>query len=301
MSFLKISRITLAVSALLALASLVTLVYPGPLLSVEFTGGTLMEVQLPQGKMPEDLLKSLQSFTHGDRPMTEVTIARTKTDTLFARMPNLTNEEHTALLAKLNKDIGTVTELQYTTIGPTVGASLKRHALFALLAASAAIITYLAFAFRKMPRNLNPWSFGISAVIALIHDLAITAGIFTILSYTTTFQVDTLFVTALLSIMGHSVSDSIVIFDRIRDNLFLSGSKEDFTTVTVRSLRQSFTRTVNMGVAVLIMLFSLFFFGSESIRWFILTLITGTIIGSYSSYFVATPLVVFWRNYSTKK
>jgi preprotein translocase subunit SecF len=301
MSFLKLSRVTLTISSILVLAALVTLFTPGPQLSVEFTGGTQLELALPQDKAQPDLLHSLQSFQKDGAAMTEVSIARTKTGTYFTRIPTLTNEEHTALLAHLNKDLGKTEELQYTTIGPTVGESLKQHALLALLAASLAIITYLAFAFRKMPRNLSPWSFGIAAVIALLHDILLTVGIFTILSHTTTFQVDTLFVTALLSIMGHSVSDSIVIFDRIRDNLFISGQKEDFTTVAVRSLRQSFTRTMNMGVAVLIMLFSLFFFGSESIRWFILTLITGTIIGSYSSYFIAVPLVIFWRNRTMNK
>ncbi len=295
MPFLKLSKFFLVLSVILVAGSLVLLVYPGPRLSIEFTGGTLMEFELLPGKTKDDLLTAFRSFN--PEKVAEATIAVTKTGTYFLRTGTLTNEEHKALALHLQKTLGEVQELQYTTIGPTVGASLERHAVYAILAASAAIIVYLAFAFRKMPRHLSPWSFGVSAVIALIHDLAITAGIFTMLSYVTTFQVDTLFVSALLSIMGHSVSDTIVIFDRARDNLFLSHQSEDFATVVIRSLRQSLTRSINMGVAVLTMLFALFFLGAESIRWFILTLIIGTVVGAYSSYFIATPIVILWRQY----
>src|SRR5205823_5138032 len=132
---------------------------------------------------------------------------RTKTGTYFVKTVTLTNEDHTALIAHVNQSIGKIDELQYTTIGPTVGANLKQRAFWALLVASLVIMAFVAFAFRKIPRSLNPWSFGISAIIALLHDIIILLGVFTVLSHFTTFQVDTLFTTALLSIMGHSVSD----------------------------------------------------------------------------------------------
>jgi preprotein translocase subunit SecF len=134
----------------------------------------------------------------------------------------------------------------------------------------------------------------VAAIVALLHDIIITVGIFTILSYVTTFQLDTLFISALLSIMGYSVNDTIVIFDRIRDNLSQEGGK-DFGELAERSLRQTLGRTLNTGLGALIMLFALFFLGSESIRWFILTLILGTFIGTYSSFFIATPLLVAWK------
>lgn len=125
-------------------------------------------------------------------------------------------------------------------------------------------------------------------------------GIFTLLSHFTSFQMDTLFVSALLSIMGYSVSDTIVIFDRIRDNLFAEGKRGDFTEIAERSLRQTVARTLNTGLGALIMLFALFFFGSESIRWFILALIVGTLVGTYSSFFIATPLLTLWRARKSK-
>lgn len=255
-----------------------------------------MELDLPEGKTQEDLSTALAAHTASGVNVQNANISRTRTDTYFVRIPTITNDQHTALLAHLDTTLGDVNELQYTTIGPTVGESLRQRAFWALLAASIAIVLYLAAAFRKIPKALSPWTFGLSAIIAVVHDVMITVGIFTILSHYTTFQFDTLFVTALLSIMGYSVSDTIVIFDRIRDNLFDEGKRVgNIEEIADRSLWQSFTRTINTGLGALIMLFALFFFGSESIRWFMLALIIGTIVGTYSSYFVATPLLVFWK------
>ncbi len=297
MSFTRLAAFFLPISAIAVIASLVALVYPGPVLSIEFTGGTLIEVRLPDAATQEQLETSLQHADLGGVSLAETTVTRTQAGTYFVRTVSLETDQHGKLIATLTKDLGKVQELQYTTIGPTVGASLKIRALYALIASLIAIVLYLAAAFRKIPSHLSPWSFGIAAIVALVHDIAITLGIFTILSHTTTFQMDTLFVSALLSIMGYSVSDTIVIFDRIRDNLFAEGKRADFTDVAERSLRQTIARTLNTGLGALIMLFALFFFGSESIRWFILALIVGTIVGTYSSFFIATPLLALWKKY----
>lgn len=295
MSFTRLAGFFLPVSAILVVASIVGFVWPGPVLSIEFTGGTLLEVRLPEGATVERLETSLDNARFGETALGDATVTTTRAGTQFVRTRTLTTEEHSQLLATLTKDLGQVQELQYTTIGPTVGQNLKIRAFYALLAAMAAIILYVAAAFRKIPAHLSPWSFGVATIIALVHDVAITLGIFTILSHFTTFQMDTLFVSAVLSIMGYSVSDTIVIFDRIRDNIFAEGKRTDFTEIAEKSLRQTITRTLNTGLGALIMLFALFFFGSESIRWFILALIVGTLIGTYSSFFIATPLLALWR------
>ncbi len=295
MSFTRLAGFFFPVSAILVVASIVGFVWPGPVLSIEFTGGTLLEVRLPEGATVERLETSLENARFGETTLGDATVTTTRAGTQFVRTRTLTTEEHSQLLAMLTKDLGQVQELQYTTIGPTVGQNLKVRALYALLAAMAAIILYVAAAFRKIPAHLSPWSFGVATIIALVHDVAITLGIFTILSHFTTFQMDTLFVSAVLSIMGYSVSDTIVIFDRIRDNIFAEGKRTDFTEIAEKSLRQTITRTLNTGLGALIMLFALFFFGSESIRWFILALIVGTLIGTYSSFFIATPLLALWR------
>lgn len=300
MIFTRLAKFLLPVSAVLVLASAVMLFAPGPQLSIEFTGGTQMEVELPATKTQEDLSSALASFRQGTDEAVTASITKTRTETYFVRMRNLSNEEHTSLLSHLENSLGEVRELQYTTIGPSVGANLKQRAFWALAAAVAAIVTYIAFAFRKVPKSFSPWTFGTVAIVALVHDILIMLGIFTLLSYNTTFQVDTLFISALLSIMGYSVSDTIVIFDRIRDNL-AEDKRGNFEEIANRSLLQTLTRTLNTGLGALIMLFALFFFGSESIRWFILALIVGTIVGTYSSYFVATPLLVLWKQYGSKR
>lgn len=298
MSFIRLSRFLLPVSALLMLGSVAVLVYPGPVPSIEFTGGTLMELSLDTDITREELAASLARFTDNAPDVAGATILKTQSDTYLVRMQSIDNDEHAALLAHLEEDLGELTELQYTTIGPTVGASLRQRSLWALAAAIVCIVLYLAWAFRNIPRSLSPWTFGFAAIAALVHDVLITTGIFTLLSNVTTFQLDTLFVTALLSIMGYSVNDTIVIFDRIRDSLLEKGKREDLVVLAERGLRQSFSRTLNTGVGTLIMLSALLFFGSQSIRWFILALILGTVIGTYSSYFVATPLLTYWKKRS---
>jgi preprotein translocase subunit SecF len=294
MSLLKPAKFFLGLSTALVLTSMVLFVFPGPRLSIDFTGGTMMEVRIPEETTREDFAAIIDGFT-SETELGNVTLAMTKDSSVLLRMRDITNEEHIALQKHLRSELGQIKELQFTTIGPTVGATLKKRSFWALGIASVAIVLYIAFVFRKIPRKLSPWRFGIIAVITLLHDVFITVGIFVIISHTTSFEFDTLFITALLTILGYSVNDTIVIFDRIRDNLAEQGRKEDFAAVADRSLSDSVTRSINTSVSTLIMLSSLFILGSESIRWFVLTLMIGSIIGTYSSLFLATPLLVFWK------
>lgn len=298
MSFIGASRFLLPFSVVLCLGSIVLLFAPGPRLSVEFTGGTLMEIRLPDGKTKDDLSLVLADFARGGHELGNTSLASTRDGSILIRSRALGNEEHRALGEEIEKLLGPSPELQFTTIGPTVGHSLRVRALWAIVIAAVAIILYLVFAFRKIPKRFSPWTFAISAMIATLHDTLVTLGIFTIMSHWTSFEMDLLFVSALLSIIGYSVNDTIVVFDRIRDNLFLDTHREDFAVIAERSLRQTMTRTINTGTGALIMLFALFFFGAESIRWFVLALIVGTVIGTYSSFFIATPLLVYRKEQS---
>lgn len=295
MSFLKLGKYFMALSGLLAAASLVLIFIPGPVLSIDFTGGTLMEITMPEGKDKETVRAALGSFFPGE-VHAATAISVTKEGTALMRLRTLTNEEHLALLGHLETTLGAVEERQFTTIGPTVGSNLKRRSIWALGIACVAIMLYVAFAFRNVPRKLGSWKFGIITVITLFHDVLVTTGLFVILSHFTSFEMDTLFITALLIILGYSVMDTVVIFDRIRENLTLQQRGEDFATVAERSLRESITRSLNTVICTLIMLIALFLFGSESIRWFVAALILGISIGTYSSIFLATPLLVYWRN-----
>ncbi len=294
MSLLKPAKFFLGLSCALMISSIALIFIPGPKLSIDFTGGTMMEISLPEGTEKSTVEEALSTF-ESEIALGNVALSKTKDSTVIMRMRDISNDEHIALQQHLRSELGQVREMQFTTIGPTVGSSLKQRSFWALTIAAIAIVLYIAFAFRKVPRKLSPWRFGIIAVVTLIHDVLITVGIFILISQVTSFEFDTLFITALLTIIGYSVNDTIVIFDRIRDNLSEQGRKEEFAAVADRSLSQSITRSINTSVSTLIMLSCLFILGSESVRWFVLTLIVGAIIGTYSSLFLATPLLVYWK------
>jgi preprotein translocase subunit SecF len=297
-SFIRASKIFLSLSAVLLVASIALIIHPGPRLSIEFTGGTLMEVRLPEGKTKDELHAFLSSFEKTAGSLGNYSISSVSNEggnSFLLRLRVLTNEEHVSLLDSIQKEFKDVKELQYTTIGPSLSTSLKKNALIALGIASAAIILYLAFAFRKVPHRLSPWKFGILAVLAFIHDVVITTGIFIVLGWFTSFEFDPLFVTALLTILAYSANDTVVIYDRIRSNFLSERKNEDLGVSVDLALRQCVTRTLNTAMASFIMLICIFVLGAESIRWFILALMVGTFIGAYSSYFIAAPLLVYWN------
>jgi len=295
MNIIRPAKLFLGFSTILTLVSIVLIVTPGLKMSLDFTGGTLMEITMPEGKTKSDVSAALNTF-EADPELGNVSLSTTRGGTVLLRMRDLSNEEHLVLLSHLETALGTIEEQQFTTIGPTVGADLKKNAIWALGLASVAMVLYIAAAFRKVPRRLSPWKFGIIAAIAMLHDVLVTTGIFVILSQVTSFEFDTLFVTALLTIIGYSVNDTIVIFDRIRENLFLLEHREPFEETANRSLNESMTRCLNTTGTTLFSLIALFLLGSESIRWFVLALIVGTSFGAYSSICVATPLLILWRS-----
>lgn len=290
--FLRPAKYFFAISAIATFASIVLVFVPGPRYSIEFTGGTRSELAVPADKTQEDVLAAFTSFK---KTNLVPTVNKMQNGNFLVRMKGIDNAEHTELLAHLKTTLGEFSEVQYTTIGPTVGSTLKVRAFYALITASIGIIIFVAIAFRKIPRRYSPWKFGLAAVATLLHDVMVTVGIFVILGQFTHFEVDTLFVTALLTILGYSVNDTIIIFDRIRDNLFMQERKEDFATIANRSVNQTWKRSCYTSGSTLIMLLALFLLGSESIQWFVLTLFTGILLGTYSSVFVATPLLVYWN------
>ncbi len=300
MDFLKPAKYFFALSATLTLASIVLLVYPGPRLSIEFTGGTRMQFTAEKpGVTAQQVEAAMKSFV--SKEQLDPLVNTVGDGSFVVRIKDIDNETHKQLLGHLNSSLGPVKETQYTTIGPTVGATLKKRAALAMLVTSLGIIAYLAFAFRGIPRRYSPWKFGVVAVATLLHDVMMTVGLFVVLSHFTTFEIDILFVTALLTILGYSVNDTIVVFDRIRDNIHVQERKEDFASVCNRSVQQTWKRSCFTSIGTLIMLAAVFVLGSTTIQWFVLALIVGIILGTYSSIFVATPLLVYWNSRSQKR
>lgn len=320
------------ISGGLFVVSVAMLLIFGLKFGIDFTGGTLMEVQFTGDMTPEQIEKSLtdaeieaqaqapagpaDSVLTTDAPegapatgsATDVlpeesgtveigkpVIQSTGERTYVIRTKYMTNVTHDIVIKHLNILNGTaVTELRYETIGPTIGETLKKHALLSIAIASLLIVLYIAFAFRKLPNTLSPWKFGMTAVIALLHDTVITIGVFSVLGAVLNVEIDSLFVTAILTVMGFSVHDTIVVFDRIRENS-IKHPADDFAVVANDAVNQTMARSINTSMTTLITLTALFVLGGESIKWFVLALIVGIAIGTYSSIFVATPLVVVWR------
>lgn len=181
------------------------------------------------------------------------------------------------------------------TVGPVIGKETTQRAIVALATASLAIILYIAYAFREIPSPHSSWRFGICAVLALIHDVLVVVGIFSFLGYWQNVEVDSLFVTALLTIIGFSVHDTIVVFDRIRENLQKTAGKASFDEVVSTSVWQTLARSLSTSLTVIFTLLALVLFGGESIRWFTVALLIGIVSGTYSSVFTAAPLLVFWE------
>ena len=290
------SRLWFAFSGTLFVLGAILIVYPGLKFGIDFTGGTLLEVAFEKPVEKSAFEAALESFASAQKvDLGQPYVLRTTGGQFIARFKDITNEQHIALQAFLTEHAGTFTEKRFTTIGPTVGRTLKVRSFWAILIASIMMVLFIAFAFRDVPRRLNPWKFGVIAVLALLHDIVITMGIFAFLSTFTSFEVNTLFVTALLIILGYSVNDTIVIFDRIRENVFHQQRNEPFPIVAERALQETMARSFNTSFSTLLPLFALVLFGGESIRWFVLALIVGITFGTYSSIFLATPLLVFWK------
>lgn len=190
-------------------------------------------------------------------------------------------------------------ETQVNTVGPTLGQELTRKAFIAITVVVLAILAFIAFSFREVSRPVSSWKYGVIAMVTLLHDIIVPAGAYVLLSHFYGAEVDTLFVIALLTILGISIADKIVVFDRIRENL-KNGSTKHFDDVVGLSLRQTFTRSINTSVTVVLALVALYFYGPAATKFFALTLMIGMIVGTYSSIFVASPLLTVWNKKTSK-
>lgn len=217
-------------------------------------------------------------------------------NTFIIRIKYIDEATHQIILQSLQElnDGVAVEELRYENIGPVIGETLKKNALISLGLAVLFIILFITFAFRKMPQTVSSFKFGLTAVVALVHDVIVIVGVYALLGYFLNVEVDTLFVTALLTVMGFSVHDTIVVFDRVRENLFRSRGRT-FGEIANDSINQTLARSINTSVTTLITLIALFILGGASIKWFVFALIIGILIGTYSSIFLATPLLVVWH------
>jgi len=282
--------------AVLSLAAVLMLALWGLKPGIDLVGGSLLEVTYASGR---PAVADLQAAT---APLTlgEVRIQPAGDASYIIRTKALSNTEEQSLEKALGvPQTGQVD--QFTTVGPAIGAELLQKAWIAIVLVVLCTIVFIAFAFRGVSEPVASWKYGIVAIITLLHDILIPAGLFALLGHLVGAEVDALFIVALLTILGISINDTIVVFDRIRENLRLNSEhrkREEFDSVVGRSIVQTIARSINTSMTVIIVLAALYFLGPETTKYFALTLIVGMIAGTYSSIFLASPLLVVWERWS---
>lgn len=299
MNIIGKKHIFVSASLTLMFASIILFAVWGLTLGIDFTGGTLLEVEFSRLRISnEEIHKALKPLNLNDvilQPIGEKGV--------MMRMGPIEEDMHQKILLSLitlAKD-QTITEKRFDTIGPTIGKVLRQQSYTTIALTIAGIVLYLSYAFRKISKPVSSWKYGIVAVITLVHDVAIPVGVFVVLGKLHNIEVDSLFITALLTVMGFSVHDTIVIFDRIRENLTKLKGSESFEITVNRSVNETIGRSINTSFTVLIVLLAIFFLGGETTRYFSLALLVGIAFGTYSSIFLASPLLVYWNNWTKQK
>jgi preprotein translocase subunit SecF len=276
-------------SLIVIIPGLVSLAVHGLRLSIDFTGGTLWEIQLSRPVQPGDVRQVL-----AQNGIDDAIVQTADNNVVLIRMRELKegSPEKEKLTQALRASFGDITELRLESVGPTLGTAIRNRAITAVALTTVGILLYIAWAFRN---TNNPFLYGIAAIIAMLHDVAVVLGVFSILGWLRGVEVDALFVTALLTVIGFSVHDTIVVFDRIRENL-AHRAAPTFEQIVNYSLVQTLVRSINTSLTVVLTLLALYLLGGETIRTFVLALLIGIVSGTYSSIFNASQIVVVWEN-----
>lgn len=278
-----------ALSLLFILPGLFSIVTEGLKLGIDFTGGTIWELQMSRPVEPAQVDAVLGQFGYGD-----ALVQTSQNNGIIIRMKELKEGSDTKaqISNALTAKFGATKELEFQAVGPSLGVEIRNRAMVAIVLASIGVLIYIAYAFRN---TQNPILYGIAAIIAMLHDVTILVGIFSILGWVSGVEVDSLFVTAVLTVIGFSVHDTIVVFDRIRENLGHRAGRS-FEEVVNYSVVQTVVRSLNTSLTVVFTLIALYLFGGESTRWFVFALLIGIICGTYSSIFNASQVLVVWEN-----
>jgi preprotein translocase subunit SecF len=287
-NFIKYRKLYYLLSILLVISSLIAVLAFGLKFGIEFTGGSLLELEFGENSRPEGsvIRGKLGRFNLGE------VVAQPRGATgVFLRFREIDEATHQQILKELT-GLG-AREMSFETIGPAIGRELEQKTTIAVLLALLAITVYIAFAFRKAAGRVSAWQYGLASLLALFHDVLLPVGIFAVLGKLFNLEIDISFVAAILTVLGFSVHDTIVVFDRVRENT-LKRSNLSFAELVNQSLNQTLGRSVNTVLTVLLTILAIFFFGGESLKVFSLTLLIGIVSGAYSSIFIASPLLVTW-------
>lgn len=292
-------KIFLSLSTLAVAVSIAALFTWGLKFGIDFTGGSLLEVEF---KNYQPTISEIQTSLK-DAGLHNLVIQPTENSTILRFQEN-SEEVHQTIVKDLgtiikNKNGASLKELQFDAVGPSIGKELKSKSFNATLICLIMIIVFISFAFSKVSKPVASWKYGVAAIIALIHDILFILGVFAFLGHYYGIEINTPFIAAILTVLGYSVSDTIIVFDRIRENL--PKSQEDFENTVNRSVNQTLVRSINTSFSAILALLAVLFFGGSTIKDFALALIIGIFIGTYSSIFIASPVLVVWNKLSHRK
>ena len=306
LKIIKKRKIWYLLSGTMVVLSILSLIFFKLNLAIDFTGGSLLEIELSNNVNKNIDLTSGNSFAKylneniSDNKTGNIVVQKNSNNGFILRFKEVGQTEKNELINKLKEKVDqNIKEMSFESVGPILGNELKRNTFKAIIIASIAIILYVAYAFRKVSYPIKSWKYGVIGVIALLHDILITIGVFAVLGKFLNIEVDMLFITALLTILGYSINDTIVIYDRIRENVLKING--DFTSIVDKSINETIARSINTTVTTLLSLIAVFLFGGDSIKMFALSLIVGITLGAYSSIFIASPLLVTLHNFENKK
>jgi len=299
MFVVKYRKIWFALSALLFAASIWAIYTYGFRLSIDFNGGTITEARYTTPRPDKAIIEgNIAKMDLGG-----FSIRPSENDSFVIRTKELDPEAKNKLGIALGGPDDKYTIERQNTIGPAAGTALKGKAVKAISVVILMIVLFVTFAFRKVSKPVASWKYGLATIVALAHDIVLPTGLFVYLGHTLGIEIDLLFVTGLLAILGYSVHDTIVVFDRVRENLSVNledHKSEDFETTIGKSVNQTFARSINTSLTIFITLLALYIYGSVATQTFALLLIVGLIAGTYSSIFVASPLLVTFQNWQKK-
>ncbi|PIQ92104.1 MAG: protein translocase subunit SecF [Parcubacteria group bacterium CG11_big_fil_rev_8_21_14_0_20_39_22] len=290
MFIIKNKKIFFTLTFVLVAVAIAVSSWLGFSIGVDFTGGSLLEVSYEESRLPKS-----EAHTALDKLSFEGYSLRESGERGYIlRTSALSDSERVEAIEALSAGEVRANVERFTTIGPTIGEELRSKALLAIVLVIIIIVVFVSIAFRKVSEPVSSWKYGVVAIITLVHDIVVPTGVFAIYGYITGAQVDVLFVMALLAILGYSINDTIVIFDRIRENLRHNKEnniKEDFDHTVGKSLSETYARSINTSLTTIFVLGTLFFLGGSATSAFVFTLLSGVIAGAYSSLFLAAPLL----------
>lgn len=300
MFVVKYRKIFYIISVLLVGGSIFATAFWGLRPGVDFSGGSLLSISFNQEKIPtlEETKTILTDLNFKDASV------RSSEEGYILRLREISQAEKDSIMTAIRSGGYSPVEKTFSSVGPVLGREAIHKSWISIVLVLLAIIFFIAFAFRKVSKPISSWTYGIVAILALLHDVLVPTGVFALLGYLYGFEIDTLFVTAILVILGFSVHDTIVVFDRVRENLHKNddGRKgESFENIVGKSISETFTRSLNTSVTTLLAILALYIWGPEAVRHFSLVLLIGIAIGTYSSIFVGSPLLVTINSWKHRK